>query len=157
MKVCFIGHRNINDNIKERLRIAIEYEIKNNIKHFLIGSHGDFDNLALSVCKELKTIYPDILIEVIVTSLHKANKQLIHDDIFGKQYFTPYNDVQLIMYEIEEIYFKKRITISNQKMINECDILICYINNKKKYSGAKIAMNYAKKKGLKIVNLHSDN
>ena len=38
-------------------------------------------------------------------------------------------------------------------MIDECDTLICYIDKKRSPSGAKTAMNYTKRNGLKIINL----
>ena len=41
-------------------------------------------------------------------------------------------------------------------MIDTCDTLICYVNKKHNPSGAKHAMNYAKRKGLKIINLCSE-
>ena len=60
------------------------------------------------------------------------------------------------MFEIEETYFKRQITESNRKMIDICDTLICYVNKKHNHSGAKLAMNYAKRKGLKIINLYDE-
>ena len=41
-------------------------------------------------------------------------------------------------------------------MIDGCDTLICYVDPKRYRSGAKNAMNYAKRKGLKIVNLFDE-
>ncbi|MCH5316227.1 MAG: hypothetical protein J1E81_09950, partial [Eubacterium sp.] len=63
------------------------------------------------------------------------------------------SDVKTVMYDIEDTHFKRQITLSNQLMINSCDTLICYVNENAYRSGAKIALNYAKKQGLKIINL----
>ena len=156
-KVCFIGHRQIFDSsVRERLKTAIENEIKNGCEFFTMGTHGEFDEVALSVCRELQKTYKDIKIEVVITSLKKIEKQLLYDDEFGKEYEIPYSDVSTIMYEIEETHFKKQITESNHQMINTCDTLICYVNKKHNPSGAKHAMNYAKRKGLKIINLYNE-
>ena len=38
-------------------------------------------------------------------------------------------------------------------MIDGCDTLICYVDKKQSPSGAKTAMNYAKRKGVRIINL----
>ncbi|MCH5158727.1 MAG: hypothetical protein J1F33_05995 [Clostridiales bacterium] len=57
------------------------------------------------------------------------------------------------MYEIEDTHFKRQITLSNQLMTDACDSLICYVDEKAYRSGAKTALNYAKKRGLKIINL----
>ena len=156
-KVCFIGHRRIGFGpIRERLKTAIENEIKNGCEFFTMGTHGEFDELALSVCRELRKSYKDIKIEVVITSLKKIEKQLLYDDEFGKEYEIPYSDVSTIMYEIEDLHFKKQITESNHQMIDTCDTLICYVNKKHNPSGAKHAMNYAKRKGLKIINLYDE-
>ncbi|MGN1061299.1 MAG: hypothetical protein ACI4QN_06160 [Candidatus Coproplasma sp.] len=41
-------------------------------------------------------------------------------------------------------------------MIETCDTLICYVDEKAYKSGAKAALNYAKRKGLKIINLYRE-
>ena len=58
------------------------------------------------------------------------------------------------MFEIEDLHYKQRITTSNKKMIDSCDTLICYVDPNAWKSGAKTTMNYAQKKGLKIINLY---
>ncbi len=57
------------------------------------------------------------------------------------------------MYEIEEEYFKRQITSSNKQMINGCDSLICFVDESRYRSGAKTVLKYAKKNGIKIINL----
>ena len=163
-KVCFIGHRRIGFGpIRERLKTAIENEIKNGCKFFTMGTHGEFDEMTLSVCRELRNIYKDIEIEVVITSYHKVENRLL--DTFKNEYneiemihenYTSYSDVKTTMYEIEDLHFKKQITESNHQMIDDCDALICYVNKKHNQSGAKHAMNYAKRKGLEIINLFDE-
>ena len=81
----------------------------------------------------------------------------INADIkFVHENYNYYDDVKTIMYDIEDIYFKKQITESNKKMIDSSDTIICYVDESKTKSGAKTALNYAKKKGLQIVNLYSE-
>ena len=68
-KTAFIGHRHIFDrNLRERLYNAVKQEIENGCKCFTMGTHGDFDKEALSVCRELKQKHKDIKIEVVITS-----------------------------------------------------------------------------------------
>lgn len=157
MNVGFIGHRKIGFGpIRDRLKNTIEEEIKNGGDCFKVGTHGEFDAMALNCLREARRNHFNIKIEVVVTSLKKIEKQLIYDDEFGKEYYEPYKDVETTMYEIEEEHFKRQIIISNQKMIDDCDVLICYVNKKRNPSGAKLAMNYAKRKGLKIINLYKE-
>lgn len=156
-KVCFIGHRKIGFGpIKERLKSIIEKKIEEDYKFFTMGTHGEFDELALNICRQLRQIYKDIKIEVVITSLKRIEKQLLYDDEFGKEYETPYSDVLTTMYEIEESHYKRQIIESNHQMIDNCDTLICYVNKKHNPSGAKLAMNYAKRKGLEIINLYNE-
>lgn len=155
-KTCFIGHRYIYNytKIREKLYKIVEEEIKNGCKFFTMGTHGEFDEMALSVCRELRKIYTDIEIEVVITSFKTIEPIIDHDPIFGDEKYIPYSDVKTTMYDIEEEHYKRKIIVSNQQMIDNCDTLICYVNPKKIYGGAIIAYKYANKIGLKIVDLY---
>ena len=156
MRVCFIGHRDIFENIREKLKEAVENEIKNGANFFTMGTHGDFDRIALSVCRELRKTYKNIIIEVVITSFKSIEPIIDHDEIFGDEKYYPYADVQTTMYNIEEEHYKRQIIASNKQMVDSCDTLICYVNKQHNPSGAKTTMNYAKRKGLKIINLYNE-
>lgn len=159
MKTAFIGHRQIlQKDIEKRLYAAVEREILQGCKHFIMGTHGDFDKMALKVCRALRKKYSYIVIEVVLTSLHSLDKQTE---------YTPYADVQTIMYAIEEVHYKQKITWSNQQMLLNCSTVICYAQgidegvfsngkNKNFYlkSGTTTALQYAKKQNLNIINLY---
>lgn len=150
MKTAFIGHRQIfAKTLPQRLVEAIKTEIENGCFSFTMGTHGEFDGLALQSCRELREEYPELQIEVVLTSLHSIQKRDEWDS-------TPYSDVSTVMHDIEEAHFKQRITLSNRKMIDACDTLICYVDEKASRSGAKTAMRYAKRKGLRIINLYDE-
>ncbi len=150
MKTAFIGHRHIySRNIMERLNNAIINEIKSGCRSFTMGTHGEFDYLALNSCRNIRKTYNDLDIEVVITSLNEVKKN-------DKSGIIPYSDVRTIMYDIDDIYFKRKIIISNQQMLENCDTLICYVNNSIRHSGAKYALNYAEKLGLKIINLYKE-
>ena len=147
MRTAFIGHRKLfSKNIIERLLIAIQNEIENGCTAFTMGTHGDFDRLALTVCRNLRKIYKNLEIEVVITSLNSIKRDNNYD-IF------PYADVKTVMFDIENIHYKHRITWSNLRMIDGCSTLICYVNKAEYKSGAKTALRYAEKRGLKIINL----
>lgn len=118
-----------------------------------MGTHGDFDKLALSACRELRKKYKDIITEVVLTSLNKLRPEIAKDDIFGDDIYTPYSDVKTTMYDIEDEHFKRRIVVSNQKMIDSCDTLICYVDENRTNGWAIRAYKNAKKKDLHIANL----
>ena len=149
MAVCFIGHRKIfAKDIEARLIAAIQTEIERGCTTFTMGTHGEFDALALSTCRKLRRTH-DFEIEVVITSLNTIK----NDSEFAD---APYDDVKTVMFDIESAHFKQRITLSNRQMIDGCDTLICYVDERVYRSGAKTAMRYAKKKGLKIINLYRD-
>ena len=147
MKTAFIGHRQIfAKDIDERLSTAIQTEIENGCTAFTMGTHGRFDDLALYSCRQFRHIYSDIQIEVVITSLNTIKKASEFEA-------APYADVKTVMYEIEDAHYKQKITLSNRQMIDICDTLICYVDTSVLRSGAKTALRYAEKRGLKIINL----
>ena len=148
MRTAFIGHRKVfAKGIEERLTAAIQTEIENGCMAFTMGTHGEFDRLALTACRSLRRIYKELDIEVVITSLNTIKKD-------SELTAAPYADVKTVMFDIENAHYKQRITLSNRQMIDGCDTLICYIDERTYRSGAKTAMRYAKKKGLKIINLY---
>lgn len=153
-RICFIGHRNLFENIEERIKDEIAKQICKGANCFMVGTHGDFDKIVLACLREMKIKHTEIEIEVVITSLKQAEKLLIYEDEFEKEFYDPYKDVDRIMYEIEEEYFKRQIIVSNQKMIDDCDILICYVDYSRNRSGAKHALNYAKQKNMQTINLY---
>lgn len=147
-KTAFIGHRQVCfiEKVKERLQNAIEQCINDGCSHFLMGTHGEFDKMALDACRFARKQHPNINIEVVLTSYHIIEKKDSLD-------YVPYQDVETVIFDIEDLHFKQQITASNRQMIDECDTLICYVDKKQNSSGAKTAMNYAQRKGLEIINL----
>ena len=140
-KTAFIGHRRFFcEDIGARLFAAVEREISNGCRSFTMGVHGQFDRLALCACRRARNERPDVTIEVVITSLHSLG---------GDEY----SDVKTVVYETEDAHYKRRITLSNRRMIDSSDTLICYVDESAYRSGAKTAMRYAERKGLKIVNL----
>ncbi|MBQ3158721.1 MAG: DUF1273 family protein [Clostridia bacterium] len=147
---CFFGHRFITNEIqvRERLIKVLDKLIQKGYNQFIIGTHGDFDRLALSVCRELRR-ENDIKIVVVFTSVSKIiknkNSNLSSIDL--------YQDCETIIYDIENIYYKNQIMISNQQMIKNSDFVIFYVDESKSISGAKTAMKFAIKNKKKIYNL----
>lgn len=150
MNVCFIGHRNLYDRtVREELYNVIENLIMQGADTFVMGVHGEFDAYALDCCRELRNKYK-IKIEVVLTSLSSLTKAC------NGATYNPYDDVEVIMYQIETLYFKRRIIESNKEMIKQCDILVCYVDERKYKSGAGKVLQMAKKFGKEIINLFKD-
>lgn len=152
MKTCFVGHRKIFvENIRERIEDAMLVEMADGCTSFVMGTHGDFDGWALAACRHLRRKFNlDIDVEVAITNLNILKKS---NDEYRD---NPYDDVKTVVFDVEEEHYKRQIILSNRKMIDECDTLICYVDEKEYRSGAKTAMRYAQSRGLKIVNLYNE-
>lgn len=156
-KIAVIGHRKfLPSYVYEYFEKECLKQIKDNNLCFYIGTHGDFDNMAYNVLSKLKKLNNNIEINIVTTSLRKINPKIINDKIVGKEKFYNYENVNYVMYDIEEIHHKRQITESNKNMIDECDILICYVNTNKTQSGAKNIYNYAIKKNKQVINIFND-
>lgn len=155
-KVAFIGHRDcLPSDIMARVADAVKQQINLGCNNFVMGTHGEFDQVALYVCKSLQKQYKNLDFEVAITSLKQINP-IVSTDEFGINKDYPYEGIKTVMYEIEDCHFKRRITESNRKMIDNSDTLICYVNESRLSNGAKSAMKYAVKRGLKVINLHKN-
>ena len=150
--IAIFGHRQFNNkNLKQRLKSEIEKHICDGVQ-ILVGTHGDFDAMAISVCRELIKQHPNVKITAVLTTLtplQKGSKELYSA-------IDLYRDIETMTYEIEEVYFKKQIVVSNQHMVDDSDLIICYVDMNKRKSGAKKAVRYAMKQGKDIVNLFKE-
>lgn len=142
------GHGNLSIyNIKDRLKCELEKHLNEPV-NFLIGVHGDFDELALFVCRQLRKEFDNVEITVVFTSLNVLSK---NNHLHSRA--DCYKDVNTIIYDIEEIHFKNRIVFTNKKMIEKSDLVICFVDMESVKSGAKTAVKYAFKINKPVVNL----
>lgn len=151
--IAFFGHRQIFDEIdlKTKLIEILKTLTEQGFNRMLIGCHGDFDNLVLSTCLKFKEEYnKNIEISVVLTSLSFLNKQK-----YGYSRANIYDNFncETLFYDIEEVHYKKRIIISNEKMVDQSDAVICYVDMKSYKSGAKRAVEYALKQNKRVINL----
>lgn len=146
-RIAFIGHKDVDSaKIKNRLKSIVEKEIQNNVCYFIMGTHGNFDKLALSVCRELKQKYKNIQIDIVLNSLHQISK--------GNSYnLNIYSDVNTLLFDTENVYFKRKIIADNMKMIELSTKLICYVDETNSRSNSKKIMNYAKKLNKDVINI----
>ena len=153
-EIVFFGHRQLfnKDKVRQRLLDCVEQHILNGAKRFKIGTHGEFDNLALSVCCELRNKYKDIKITAVFTTLSFLTKK--EDYSIADDYKR--NNIETMVYPIEDEHYKNQIVVNNRLMVDDCDIVICYVDMKEYRSGAKRAVNYAKRQGKQIINLYKE-
>ena len=154
LKICtFFGHNSFGVGVhEERLKEVVEKLIlEEGVKSFLIGTHGKFDNLALKVCRFLRRKYKDIVITVVFTSYAPFRKNPV-DNLADSEVY--YHDVETMIYDIGDVYFKEIVTQSNRRMVEDSDVVVCFVDMNKEKSGAKLAVKYAMKMHKEIINIY---
>lgn len=161
---CFFGHRKINltEDLKSKLRVTMEKLIVDEkVDMFLFGSRSDFDDLCYEIVTELKEKHPHIK-RVYVRAEYP----------FIDESYRNY-----ILESYEDTYYPERMENAgrasyverNQEMINQSDVCVVYYDENydpprrrnsrsdladyQPKSGAKIAYDYAVRKGKTIINV----
>lgn len=149
IKCCFAGHKDVyySDHIKNKLRARCEELItKNYVTEFLLGNYGRFDKIAASVLQQLKTVYPHIVITLVIPYLTSEINE------FKEQYYNKYDNIVMAGIPASTPH-RFRIIKCNEYMVNESDYLIAYVTNS--FGGAAKTLDHAKRKNKIIYNLCS--
>lgn len=147
-RIAFFGHRFIveSEEVRKLIRELLIEKTKQGYGEILVGNHGDFDKIVLSECIKYKQEVDESLeVTLVLSTLSCLGKT--------KEIWEQEKSYQTITYEIENVYYKNRIIFTNKKMVDNCDLVVCYVNMNRGVSGAKRAVNYAKKQKKKIINL----
>lgn len=149
---CFFGHRTINetDELRTKITEAVERLITDEkVDTFLFGSKSEFDRLCLELVTKLKEKYPHVK-RIYV----RAEFPFINDD-----YLT------YLLKSYDETYYPEKLhgagraayVERNYEMINNSKYCIVYYDEPNapttRKSGTKIALDYAIKKGRKVINM----
>lgn len=146
----FFGHRNVLVCSPIEIENAIEALIKEyKDVRFLVGDHGRFDYEVKNILVGLKQKYANIDLVWVLTSV----KKYLCLEKENRNY--RYYDYKI--YDIELLHYKKIITFTNKRMVDECDYVICAVDMDKFFSGAVAAVKYAIKKNKKVINLCETN
>ena len=136
---CFIGHKNCPLEIENKLLFAIEkLIIKEQVRTFYVGTHGDFDRITYKVLEKLEKKH-NIQIFVVLAYLRKENypyyniKKTIFPDVLTK---TP---------------LKFAIRKRNSFMIDHSKFVVSYLENS--LSNTYTFVEEALKKKKQIINL----
>ncbi len=149
---CFIGHRAINETeeLKNRVCEIIENLILfQNVDTFLFGSKSRFNDLCLDVVSEMKEKHPHIK-RIYV----RAEYPYISDE-YKNYILKNYEDTyypEKMMSAGKAVYVER-----NCEMIKNSRFCVIYYNKSNspgnRKSGTKIALEYARKNGNKIIVL----
>ena len=149
---CFFGHRNINETeeLKSKINKIIERLIVDeNVDTFLFGSRSRFDSLCLELVTAIKEKYTHIKRIYVRAEYPYISKQ--YKSYLLKSYEETYYP-EKIMNAGKAIYIER-----NYEMIDNSYFCIVYCDESSvsitRRSGTQIALNYAIKKGKRIISV----
>lgn len=143
MVCCFFGHSNTPDTVKDKLREQVRSLIENEgVNQFLVGTHGHFDYMVLTVLREMKKEYPHIVYDVILAYMPDSSP----DD------YSVYKPEETVFPTgLESVPRKFAILWRNDWMLKESDIMVCYVTHH--FGGAGRMEEKATKQKKRVINL----
>ncbi|MBR1443701.1 MAG: DUF1273 family protein, partial [Firmicutes bacterium] len=150
---CFTGHRRIDDNLLTVKNIVKNEVINlienNNVRYFGVGGAVGFDMLCSLVIIDLKPIYPDIKL-IMVLPCFEQDRFWNDDD---KQLYAEIKHKADKIRYVSKEYTKECMHRRNRLLVDESKYCICYLN--KIFGGTFYTVNYAREKGLFVTNICS--
>ena len=147
--VALFGHRTISEVIPiERKINEIVHQLINDKTYvdFLVGRDGDFDVIASSVIHRVKKQSFSANSSLVWIMPYETEEWRNNTD-----YYENYYDEIELCHESASSHFKGAIQKRNRYMVDRADLIVCFVKNK---GGAYKTMQYALKKGKKVINLY---
>ena len=148
-RVSFIGHRELNNFsiVEEKIeKIAKELLQLHEFVEFYVGRSGDFDISVASAIKRVQKAFGKEGCSLILVLPYAVKDEFYYENFYDE-----------ILYPLNpKTYYKIAITKRNEWLINNSDLLICYVEDNHK-GGALTALNKARKTGIEIINLAYQN
>lgn len=148
MKCCCFGHRDVivTQELHEKTKACIYKFIDEGCKTFLFGGFGDFDRLCYRIVTQLKNELDDSIQRIFCVPQERYLRKSAH--FFNRD---DYDETIYLMPRFEGWY--KSIYYRNLAMIDECDFILFYAEEREN-SGAYKAFKYARKLSQKtVINL----
>ena len=149
--VCFTGHREIRHaDLEERLEAQIQKLILNGYERFLAGGARGFDMMAAAAVLKLKKKYPHIKLVLYLPFFN----QYTAESGWIKEEKDDYHVQKLLADEVTHIargyergiYYKR-----NRMLVDNADVCVAY--QYKDTGGTAYTVDYATKRGTKIIHM----
>lgn len=149
---CFSGHRGLPEQelpaIQALLKEQIVALIKRGVVQFCTGGALGFDTLAAIAVLDLKEHFPQIRLSLFLPCQDQASLWREKQDIDLYDYIL--NQADSVSYACER-YTKWCMFARNRMLVDHSAYCICYMT--KPSGGTAYTVNYAQKKGLRVINL----
>ena len=151
-QICSVfGHREINNvNFLEKVLYSLFYDIYFNfgIREVWFGGLGEFDELCWQVVTDLKNSY-NLKFERVLCLWDER-----HLRVSKRPEWLKDGDYERLEYLSFFDYWKNRIFFRNRAMIDSSDLVVFYVGDNKEKSGARSALEYAKKCKKNYINIY---
>ncbi len=156
----FTGHRTVLpeklNTVTEKLKMEINWMLSHGICNFYTGGALGFDTLAALSVLEAREHDPRVKLILAIPCMEQY-KYWKPDDIEVYKYIFNAADERNVL---SNEYHRGVMHIRNKYMVENCSYCICFYDEKlveksggKHGKGTLETVNYAKKKGLKIINI----
>ena len=148
---CFTGHRSLSGEEKlkaaVRLRRVIEEQIKAGIVFYGAGGARGFDTLAAQIVLDMKKEYPQLRL-ILVLPCEGQTRGWRSEDI------AVYEDIKRRSDKV--VYVSREYTPDcmhrrTRHLVDHSGTCICYLT--RSTGGTAYTVDYARKKGLRIINM----
>ena len=151
---CFTGHRSLSGEEKMkaavRLRRVIEEQIKAGIVFYGAGGAWGFDTLAALIVLDMKKEYPQLRL-ILVLPCENQTRGWHSEDI------AVYEDIKRRSDKV--VYVSREYTPDcmhqrNRHLVDHSGTCICYLT--RSTGGTAYTVDYARRRGLRIINVAKD-
>ena len=139
MMCTFLGHHDVQSNIREALKKVIIELIQNGVNEFVVGNNGKFDFYAQEILFELQNRGEKINISIALSHIDE-------ESLTNNQGFTVFPDV------LEKCLPRFAISKRNDWMIKKSQIAVVYLAQN--FSNTSKWVEKAKRRKLKIININ---
>lgn len=139
---CGFGHREVFENITERINSAVKEAAEQGCNEFYTGGMGQFDEMFSSAVRQLKRSVPNVRLIYVKPYMTKEINEA------GDYLYSLYDDI-VIPIELAGVHYKAAIRERNRYLIRESDVVILYL--RREFGGAYDAKRYAESLGKQIV------
>ena len=139
---CFFGHHDTPETVKTDLNECVTRLIENNeADSFLVGTHGKFDSMVLSVLRSAKKTYPHIAYSVVLAYMPST-----------KEEYELYDPTETVYPEgLETVPRRFAISWRNDWMLKQSEYVVAYI--KYSWGGAARYVEMAEKQKKKLIKI----
>ena len=151
--VCsFTGHRDIPFGEKQTLKCRLKETLvklieEKDVRLFIAGGALGFDTMAAETVIELRGNYPEIKLRLALPCDDQTKRWKENDVLLYKHIMEKADDVVYTSH----VYTAGCMHIRNRYMIDNSDFCVAYMT--KETGGTAYTVNYAVKKGKKVINL----